>query len=312
VVGAGAIGSDVARRLVADGHRVRLVTRSGRGPQHAAIEHVAVDAADSARLAEMAGGAVAIYNCANPPYHRWTSAWPPLAASILTAAERSGAVLATCSNLYGYGPVTGPIREDLPLAATGSKGRVRARMWLDALARHEAGFARVTEVRGSDYLGPRGSQSQFGPQVMRRLLTGKSVSFIGNPTVTHSWTYTGDVARLLVVVARDQRAWGRAWHVPSHPARPAADIVADLCAAAGVPSVRARQLPRWLLTVVGAFSPTVRELREVMHQHTQPWILDSSAAENTFALSPTPWPTILDEVVRSHRAGASGRASATR
>ncbi len=34
-------------------------------------------------IAEIADGAHAIYNCANPPYHRWAADWPPLAASVL-------------------------------------------------------------------------------------------------------------------------------------------------------------------------------------------------------------------------------------
>ena len=80
-----------------------------------------------------------MYNCANPPYHRWPELWPPLAAAMLAAAERTGAVLVTMSNLYGYGPVDGPMTEDLPLRPTTAKGRVRAAMWHDALAAHQAG-----------------------------------------------------------------------------------------------------------------------------------------------------------------------------
>jgi len=63
--------------------------------------------------------------------------WPPIANALLVAAERSGAVLATTSNLYGYGPVSAPMTEATPLAATGTKGRVRVQMWRDALAAHE-------------------------------------------------------------------------------------------------------------------------------------------------------------------------------
>ncbi len=66
--------------------------------------------------------AAVIYNCVNPPYDRWVELWPPMAQAFLDYAERTGAVLATCSNLYGYGPVDVPMTEDLPLAATGDEG----------------------------------------------------------------------------------------------------------------------------------------------------------------------------------------------
>jgi len=118
IVGAGAVGTATAKLLADRGERVRIITRSGSGPQHPAIERISADATDTDRLADLAAGATAQYNCANPQYHRWLTDWPPLATALLTAAERTGAVLATVSNLYGYGPVAGPITPETPLAAS--------------------------------------------------------------------------------------------------------------------------------------------------------------------------------------------------
>jgi uncharacterized protein YbjT (DUF2867 family) len=89
IVGAGPVGSAAARHLVAAGHTVRLVTRRGTGPDDPAVERVAADATDVDRLAELSRGAQALYNCANPPYHRWTELWPPLAAAFRTAGSTS-------------------------------------------------------------------------------------------------------------------------------------------------------------------------------------------------------------------------------
>lgn len=292
VIGAGPIGATVATTLAGMGHRVRVVTRSGSGPRHPQIERIGADAADAGRLARLCTGAAAVYNCANPAYHRWATDWPPVADALLRAAERTGAVLVTTSNLYGYGPVDAAMTEATPLAATGTKGRVRARMWLDALAAHEAGRIRATEVRGSDYLGP-GSQSQLGDRVVPRLLAGRPASILGDPEVIHTWTYTGDMARMLVTAGTDERAWGRAWHCPSPPARSARDVVAQLCELAGVPQVDVRRMSPLLIRAASPFIPLLRELPEVMHQHTRPWVMDSSAAQQTFGLQPTPWPHLL-------------------
>src|SRR4051794_16048699 len=125
IVGSGAVGSTVAELLVDAGHTVRIVTRRGTGPERPEVERVAADATDADRLTTLTRGAVALYNCANPPYDRWLTDWPPLASSLLTAAERTGAGLVTMGNLYGYGPVDGPMTEHTPQAATGAKGRVR-------------------------------------------------------------------------------------------------------------------------------------------------------------------------------------------
>ena len=100
----GPVGSATALRLARQGERVRVITRSGTGPAAGGIETIAADATDTERLADLAKGAAVLYNCASPPYHRWPQDWPPLASSLLDAAERTGAVLVTMSNLYGYGP----------------------------------------------------------------------------------------------------------------------------------------------------------------------------------------------------------------
>src|SRR5689334_21960019 len=79
IVGAGAVGSSTAVKLAEAGERVRLITRSGSGPAHTDIERVAADASDAAALSRLSKDAVAIYNCANPPYHTWPTDWPPMA-----------------------------------------------------------------------------------------------------------------------------------------------------------------------------------------------------------------------------------------
>ncbi|GAG43729.1 unnamed protein product, partial [marine sediment metagenome] len=122
-------------------HRVRVLSRSGATSTDR-VEHRRVDAADAAAVTDATTGAAALYNAVNPAYHRWTTDWPPVAAALLAAAERTGAVLVAMSNLYVYGRPTGPMTPESPLAATDAKGRVRVAMWREALAAHEAGRIR--------------------------------------------------------------------------------------------------------------------------------------------------------------------------
>ncbi|WP_446218350.1 NAD-dependent epimerase/dehydratase family protein [Micromonospora sp. IBHARD004] len=299
IVGAGPVGTATARLLAGRGDRVRVVTRRGTGPEHPAVERVAADAADADRLAALSDGADALYNCANPPYHRWPTDWPPLAAALLTAAERSGAVLATVGNLYGYGPVDGPMTEATPLAATGVKGQVRNRMWADALTAHRAGRARVTEVRGSDYLGPGGTSLPM--LVLPRVLAGKRVFLPVDWDAPHSWTYIDDVARTLVAAATDPRAWGRAWHVPSAPAVAMRDLATRAAALAGAPAPKLIRMPYPVLWLGGLADPFARELRETAYQFDRPYLLDSAAATATLGVEPTPLDVSLAETVAALR-----------
>lgn len=300
VFGAGVIGRGVAAELVRRDEAVLLVSRSGQGPAVSGAVREAADASDPDQVSALTADATAVYNCLNPPYHRWQAEWPPLAANLLAAAEAGGAVLVTISNLYGYGPVPGPMTEDLPLAAPGPKGRVRAKMYEDALAAHRAGRVRMVEVRASDYLGP-GAESVLLARAFPRLLAGRSVSVIGAADVPHTFTYTGDVAALAVAAAFDADSHGRAWHTPSHPPRTQREVIADLAEVVGVDVPRVSVVPNLVVRAGGLFVPLLRELQETRYQFVKPFVMDSTAAQEHFALAPTPWREILEATVAWYR-----------
>jgi nucleoside-diphosphate-sugar epimerase len=297
VVGAGPVGLATAELLVEQGNEVLLVSRSGIGPEIAgqssgALRREAADAADAGRLVELAQGAVAIYNCVNPPsYTVWPEFWPPVAAAFLEAAERTGALLVTAAALYPYGPVDGGhMVEGLPDAATTKKALIRAGMWAEAKRRHDAGQIKAVEVRGSDYMGPRVSTSTgHVARVAPAALQGKTVRVMGRPDQPHSFTDVRDMARALVLVAGEPASWGRVWHAPTNPAKTQAEVIADVCRAVGREPGKVKPMPGFVLGVLGAVVPILRELRETEYQFAAPYVLDSSEIEERFGLAPTPW-----------------------
>ncbi|WP_448641254.1 NAD-dependent epimerase/dehydratase family protein [Geodermatophilus sp. URMC 63] len=293
IVGKGPVGLTTAELLADQGHRVRVLSRSG-GPSTERVEHRRVEAADTAALTDAAAGAAALYNAVNPAYHRWTTDWPPVAAALLGAAERTGAVLVTMSNLYVYGRPTGPMTPESPLAATDTKGRVRVAMWREALAAHEAGRVRVTEARAGDFVGPQvpADHSHLVRQ-LPALRRGRRAWVVGDPDALRSWTYLPDVAATLAVLGTDERALGRAWHVPTNPPRSQRQALADLARAMGREPVAVSGIPWPVLRAVGRFSPTVRELVDIRHQFDQEFVLDATATTRAFGLAATPWEQVL-------------------
>jgi nucleoside-diphosphate-sugar epimerase len=319
VLGAGGVGRATTAELVALGHTVTLASRSGRiteRPWHAtdpdAVEVVSVDAADSSAVSALAQGAASIVNAVNPPsYLTWDTDWPPVAAATLAAAESTGAGLVIIGNLYGYGEVEAPMHEDDPMRPAGHKGRIRADMWREALARHEAGHLRVTELRSSDYFGPGTTPrtSYLNDIVIDALLAGRPPFVpVGRADAPHSWTYVPDVGRLTARVASGDDGWGRAWHVPTAAARTFDEAAADVARLAGVKARRVRVLPRPLGTAAGLVVPFMREVRETRHQFERPFVLDSDLTQRTFGLAPTPWEEALTATVAARREASHAHA----
>lgn len=291
IFGAGPLGRAIARRLVAAGRPVRIVTRSGAGVPGA--ERVAADAADPARAAAAARGAARVFHCAAPAYHRWPTDFPPLQDSILGAAAQAGAVLVAIENLYGYG-VAGTLTEDLPLTATTRKGRTRAAMTGRLFQAHRAGEVQAVTGRASDFIGPEVRASAFGERLWPELLAGRTLRWPGDPDVPHSVTFVADAAAGLIALGDAPQTWGQAWHLPAAPVRTAREIVSAMAARAGLPAPALRPLPRWLLRGVGLVQPQAGELVEVAYTFDDPLILDDRAIRAALGLAASDWEAILD------------------
>ncbi|WP_320777261.1 NAD-dependent epimerase [Streptomyces sp. CRN 30] len=293
VIGAGPVGSAVARLLAEDGQRVGIVSESGGGPEHPLIERRGGDVGDAAQLTELTRGATVLYNCVNLPLTSWTARLPALSAATIAAARAHDAVLAITGNLYVYGPrPDGRMDEHTAPAATSRKGRLRVRMWQDALA---AGI-RTFEVRGSDYIGAH-AFSILGDRLLPALARGRAAWLPADVDLPHTWTYVGDVARTLVALAGDSRAWGHAWHVPSSPDVSIREMAARFAEAAGREPVPLRAIPRAGLRAVGLFSPMARETVEISYKFYGPFRLDSTLTARTFGLAATDLDVAIREQV---------------
>jgi len=309
VIGAGPVGTSVTLLLVGQGTPVTVLTRSGSGPVHPLVTLVSGDAADADLVARHAMSAAAIHNCVNPPYTKWDTVWPPIHRALVDAAARTGAVLVMMDNLYGFGEqATMPMREDDPLRATGTKGSTRAMMARNLLEEHAAGRLRGTLARASDFFGPLVKDANLGERTMPKVLAGKRVTLLGSLDVPHSFSYMPDVARTMVAIATDERAWGSAWHVPNAPALTQRQVIAGLATAAGT-TVKVSTVGKGVLRAGGLVVPLLRELQETWYQWAEPFVTDSSLTERTFGLEATPFDQAAVATVAWWRAQISGVAA---
>ena len=289
VTGAGPVGTTVALQLADQGH-----TRSAAHP---------VRQRPGAPARSSGGGSTppgpsswrprsseprAVYHCIHGSKYAastWRAELPAAEQAVLDAAGTVGAVVVFPESLYAYGPVDGPITEDLPRAATGGK--------LGRAGRPAAGTGRVVDAdRQRRRLGLLRAARPHRPR--------------GRADGPH------DPGR------RDDRGWSPAsttalLHLRARPGggddpccrhpgavelRPARADRTGRDPACSWSSVRRRRPPcrgpRWARSRRGRSGRPAssreqsRELAETAYMFTEPFVLDSSRSEERLGLSPTP------------------------
>jgi nucleoside-diphosphate-sugar epimerase len=310
VLGAtGGAGGALVSELAGGGHRVRAVSRKPAADLPEGVEPLTADAADPAQTRTACQGATVVYHCVQPPYEQWAAEFPLLTQSIADAAAAAGARLVYADNLYAYGPVHGPITEDLPAQPTTNKGRIRAVMAEQLLAAHRSGTLQVAIGRSSDYYGPGGANSVVGDILFGAAVKGKRARWMGRMDLPHSLNYLQDVARALIILGARPEALGEVWHLPAAEPVTGRGFVELIAAPLGRP-VKVTATSRLALRLAGLFDPRARETTEMLYQWERPFVLDASKFQRAFGpLEPTPHPQAVATTVAwfRERAGRTRR-----
>lgn len=304
VFGTGPLGLAVMDELISRGRSVTLVNRSGTvgEPLPDGVTVQSGDARDPAQVAALVREADVVFHCAQPDYHEWPEKFPPITEGILAGVSGTGARLVMGDNLYMYGPTDGqPVHEGLPYAATGRKGRCRGEMAQAVLAAHQRGELQATLGRASDFYGPRVLGSAVGDIFFGPALAGGTINVIGDPDLPHTYTYIRDFARGLVTLSEHEEAFGRAWHVPSGPTVSTREF-AQLVSEQTGQEVKLRTAGAFMLSILGLFSPDIREMREMLYEFDEPFVMDDSDFRDAFPTEVTPHDVAIAETLDWYRA----------
>src|SRR4051794_32989146 len=150
VTGAGPVGTTIAEQLAGRGQRVRILTRSGSGPDHPLVERRSVDVSRPEALDELFAGAAAIFHCIHGSAYSaaaWEAELPAAEQNVLAAAGRAGAVVVFPESLYSYDRPDQVMTEDSPRRADGGKRGVRTAL----LAGRASSATPTVSVVASDF-----------------------------------------------------------------------------------------------------------------------------------------------------------------
>ena len=127
-------------------------------------------------------------------------------------------------------------------------------------------------------------------------LAGKPANVLGNIDLPHTFTYIKDFASALVVLGEHDEALGKAWHVPNAETTTTRQLIEMVEQEIGRP-IKVRHAGKFLVSVLGLFNPMIREVKEMMYEWEEPYIVDFSKFEKTFGSKTTSHKTAIKETV---------------
>jgi nucleoside-diphosphate-sugar epimerase len=297
----GVIGAELTRLYQLGTEPLRLVSRNPV-PMGSA-EVISADLTGKDATIHAVAGARVVHLVVGLKYstEEWQRSWPKIMENTIEACERADARLVFFDNVYMYGKVDGAMTEETPYAPVSKKGEVRASIANALITAVKAGRIRALIARSADFYGPDASTGVANVLVFAPLARGKKPSWLGNPDVPHSQTFTADAARGAFMLAEKESAWNQIWHLPTAPNPPSGRDFIAMAAREFNASPKFRTLNRPMLFMGGLFDPTIRELPEMLYQHEYPYLFDCSKFERAFRFSATPYVDGVRKVVESYK-----------
>jgi nucleoside-diphosphate-sugar epimerase len=297
---AGGLGHAITDELLARGHDVTAVTRSGPGSAPG-VTALTADLLDIEQAVLACSGADVVVMAAQVGYREWVATLPRLVEHAMVGAAAADARLVMVDNLYAYGAPEGPITEHTPEAATTRKGALRRSLGQQLLAAHTGGRVAVSIGRLSDYYGPGGTNSMVHILGIGRALEGKAPKAMIDPDQPHTFVYLPDAARGFAALVEHPEADGRVWILPAAPAVTQRELLTMVAREAGL-EPRIGRIGPAMLRLGGLFDANVRELRELVEQWDRPYVTDASAFLAEFgALQVTPHEQAVADTVAAFR-----------
>jgi len=289
ILGAGgAIGRELLRELSQAGKQVRVVGHNPKLVQGAA-EVVSADISNLDQTIRAVSGSTVVHLLIGLKYDFkvWRELWPRIMNNANEACKRANAKLIFFDNVYMYGKVSGRMTEETPFNPCSKKGEIRAQIATTLLNEIKAGKLNAMIARSADFYGPHAMTSVANILVFDKLVKGGTASWLVNDSVPHSFTFTPDTARSLVLLADTESAWNQTWHVPTTSNPPTGNEFIQMVADAFGVKPKYRVLSRPVIRIAGLFDSNIRESYEMLYQSDSEYLFDSTKFSKAFGFEPT-------------------------
>ena len=305
ILGAGgSIGNALAKELTEQGKKVRLVSRSGYSLP--GTRSVCADLSFLSETIEAVKGSDIVFLCPGLAYNHkvWEKTWPRIMTNSIEACKRTNGRLIFFDNVYMYGQVNGKMTEKTPYYPCSKKGEVRAEIARILCNEMKTGGIRASIARAADLYGPFATRNSL-PYLMvfKNLLQGKQAQWLVNPQTIHTFSYTTDCAKAMMLLAENESSFNQVWHLPSSNPGISGQTFIEMAAKELSLKSNFMVLKKWMIAFGGLFDTTIRESYEMLYQNEYDYEFDSSKFEKHFNFEPTSYSLGIAETINFLKSG---------
>lgn len=218
ILGAGgSIGNALAFELLKRNEDIRLVSRTNYSIP--GTESYKADITSYEETLKSVENSAIVYLCAGLPYDSkvWNELWPKVMQNSIDACKKVNAKLIFFDNVYMYGKVAGQMTEIAPFNPCSRKGEIRAK--IATLLEDEIKKKNLNAIiaRAADLYGPYATRNSL-PYILviDKLMQGKRAQWMVDAHKLHSFTYTIDSAKGLILLSDREECFNQTWHLPTY------------------------------------------------------------------------------------------------
>jgi nucleoside-diphosphate-sugar epimerase len=295
----GAIGIALCKELKNYTDKIRLVARNPR-KVHEEDEIFVADLLNKDQVNLSVKGSEIVYLTAGLPYSIkvWKRDWPVIMQNVIDACVANKAKLVFFDNVYMYSPeAVKHMTEESPIAPKTRKGRVRAEiaeMIFNAIKNKNLS-AMIT--RSADFYGKNAATGILNLSVIDNYKKNKKAFWQSDADKIHSFTYVPDAAKAVALLGNTPDAYNQVWHLPTSHERWTGKEFIQFTAKQMNVKPRYYILSKFMLTMLGIFSTSIKELKEMQYQNDREYFFDSSKFEKRFSFTPTSYEEGIKECV---------------
>lgn len=278
VVGAsGGIGIALVNELTARGIEVIAFARGGQKLRTLYSDNYKVtifpgDALIKEDMVRAAEGADVLFHAVGFPYPTWEAEHPLCIENMLSAAQKHSAKIVLADNIYAYGLQNHLVKEDAAKQPHTKKGKIRLRMEQRLLSSDQD----VLIAHMPDLYGPFAINTLLY-ETLKAAAQNKNANFVGSKQNRREFLYTIDGAKAIAELSLREEAYNQNWNIPAAHAISGNEILSILRKDGYTKKVR--EVSATMISMLGIFSPFMKELKEMMYLTENPVILSGDKYE---------------------------------